>query len=131
MDEGDIADVDERAVDLFHRQVVDPLEYRWTGIKRDVPVEFAELLITGWQNQVLHGDGVDNVVGRDVVRLLGLLVEVDLNLEDLAAVGRGDCRAGDGCELRPDEVLSKIEQLHLRQSFARQRELQDGTLDAL
>ena len=64
-------------------------------------------------------------VGRDVVRLHGLLVEVNLRLQDFAAVGRGHGRAGDGGKLRADEVLPKIEQLHLRQLFARKRELQD------
>ena len=114
MDEGDVADVDDRTVDLFHRQVVDPLEHRRAGIERDVPIEFAEFLIARGQNQVLHGDGVDNVVGRNVVRLHGLLVEVDLRLQDLAAVGRGYRGAGDGRKLGSDEVLPQIEQLHLR-----------------
>ena len=66
-----------------------------------------------------------HVVGRDVVGLHRLLVEVDLHLQNLAAVGRRHGGAGDGRELRPDEVLAEIEQLHLRQLLARQRELQD------
>ena len=122
---GDVAHVDDGAVDLLDRQIVDLLEHRRTGIERDVPVEFADLLVAGRQDQVLHRDGVDDVVGRDVVGLHGLLVEIDLHLQDFAAVGRGHRRAGDGGKLRPDEVLPEVEQLHLRQLFARQRELQD------
>ncbi len=122
---GDVAHVDDRAVDLLHRQVVDPLEHDRAGIERDVPVELADLLVAGRQDQVLHRDGVDDVVGRNAVRLHGLLVEIDLHLQDLAAIGRGHRGARDGGELRPDEVLPEIEQLHLRQRLARQRELQD------
>ena len=66
-----------------------------------------------------------HVVGRHVVRLHGPLVEIDLGLQNFAAVGRGHRGARDGRELRPDEVLAEIEQLHLRQLFAGQRQLQD------
>ena len=59
------------------------------------------------------------------MRLHGLLIEIDLRLQDLAAVRGWHRRAGDGGELRPDEVLSKIEQLHLRQLLAEERKLQD------
>ena len=54
-----------------------------------------------------------------------LLVEIDLNLPNLAAVRRGHRGAGDGGQLRADEVLPVVEQLHLRQLVARQRQLQD------
>ena len=54
-----------------------------------------------------------------------LLIEIDLHLQNLAAIGRRHRGAGDRRELRPDEVLAEIEQLHLRQLLARQRELQD------
>ena len=59
------------------------------------------------------------------MRLHRLLVEIDLHLQDLAAIGRRHRRALDRGELRPDEVLPEIEQLHLRQRLARQRKLQD------
>ena len=55
-----------------------------------------------------------------------VLVEIDLNLQDLAAVGRGHRGPCDGRQLRPDEVLAGVEDLGLRQRLARQRQLQDG-----
>ena len=47
-----------------------------------------------------------------------LLVEVNLNLQDLAAIGGGHRRARDRGELRSNEILAEIEQLHLRQLWA-------------
>ena len=122
---GDVVQVDDRAVDLLHRQVVDPVEQHGAGVERDVPVELADLGVAGRQDQVLRRDGVDHVFGRDVVRLHGLLVEIDLRLKNFAAIGRGHRGAGDGGKLRPDEILPEIEQLHLRQLLARQSQLQD------
>ena len=48
-----------------------------------------------------------------------------MGLQDFAAVRRGHGGAGDGGELRADEILAEIEQPHLRQVFAGQRQLQD------
>ena len=59
------------------------------------------------------------------MRLNCLLVEVDLHLQNLAAIRRRHCGAVDGGELRADEILPEIEQLHLRQLLARQCELED------
>ena len=122
---GDIAQRDDRAVDLLHRKVVDPVEQHRARVERDVPVELADLGVTGRQHEILRRDRVDHVGRRHVVRLHGLLIEVDLRLENLAAVGGRHRRAGDGGKLRPNEILPEIEQLHFRQFFAGQRQLQD------
>ena len=110
---------------FLHRQVVDLVELHGARVERHVPVELADLSVARRQNQVLRRDGVEHIVGRDVVRLHSLLVEIDLGLQNLAAVGRGHRGARDCRELRPDEVLAEIEQLHLRQLLARERQLQD------
>ncbi len=125
MDVGNVMHVDDEVLDFLHRQLVDLVEHGGTGVEGHVPVEFADLLVAGRQNEVLRGDGVDDVLGRDAVRLHRLLIEIDLHLQDLATIGRGHRRSLDGGKLRPDEVLSEIEQLHLGQRPARQRKLQD------
>ena len=122
---GDVANVDDRAVDLLHRQIVDSVEDNRAGIERNVPVELADLGVAGGQHQVLRRDGIDDVVGRYVVCLHGPLVEIDLGLQNLAAIRGRHGGAGHGGKLRTDEILPEIEQLHFRQLLARQRQLQD------
>ena len=46
------------------------------------------------------------------VRLHRMLVEIDLDLQNLAAVGRGNCSAADRRQLRPDEILPSSLSLH-------------------
>jgi len=125
MHEGDVAHVDDGVVDLLDGQIVDLLEFDRAGVERDVPIELAFLFVAGRKDQVLDRNGVDHVVGGDVVRLHRLLIEVDLHLQDFATIGRGNGGAGDGGKLRADKVLPEIEQLHLRQLFARQSKLKD------
>ena len=123
MHERDVVNVYDRAVDLFQREIVDPVEQDGTGVQRDVPVELADLFVPGRDDEVLRRDGVDDIVGRNIERLQGLLIEIDLNLQDFAAIRRRHRGACDGGQLRTNEVLTAIEQLHLRQLFARKREL--------
>ena len=123
---GDVANIDDGAVDLLDRQVVDLFQRHRAGVQSDVPVELAQLLVAGRQNQILHRDRVHHIIGRYVVGLHGFLIQIDLDLQNLAAIGRRDSGSGDRRKLRPNEVLPKVEQLHLRQFLARQRQLQDG-----
>ena len=122
---GHVAQIDYRVVDLLHRQIVDVLQQNRAGIERDVPVEFADLGVAGRQHKILRRYGVDDVIRRYVVRLHGVLIEVDLGLENFSAVRRGHCGAGNGRKLRADEVLPVVEQLHLRHLLAGERQLQD------
>ena len=50
MYEGDVVYVDDRAVDLLHRQVVDLVDRGGAGVKHHVPVELADLLVAGRQD---------------------------------------------------------------------------------
>ena len=47
MHEGDVAHVDDRAIHLFHRKIVDAVEQHRAGVERHVPVEFADLRVAG------------------------------------------------------------------------------------
>jgi hypothetical protein len=59
------------------------------------------------------------------VGLHRLLIQINLDLQDLAAIGGRHCRPRDGGKLRADEILPVIEQLHLRELLARERKLQN------
>ncbi|OIQ68485.1 hypothetical protein GALL_499220 [mine drainage metagenome] len=115
VDMGNVMHVDDRVVDFLDRQFVDLVEQGGTGVEGHVPVELADLLVAGRQDQVLRRNGVDDVLGRDAVRLHRLLIEIDLHLQNLAAIGRRHRRPLDRGKLRPDEILSEVEQLHLGQ----------------
>ena len=125
MDVCDVVEVNDGAVGLLHRQVIETVEKDRARVQRDVPVELSNFRVAGRQNEILRGNRVDNVVGRNVVRLHGLLVEIHLGLKNLPAVRRWHRRAGHRGELRTDEILPEIEKLHLRQLFSGQRQLQD------
>ncbi len=81
-----IADVDHRTV---HREFVEPVHDGRAGIQRYVPLELADLLCAGRQHEVLRRYGIDDVVGRDVMRLHRLLIEVDLPLRTFPPYGGG------------------------------------------
>ena len=106
---GDVADMNDCAVNLLHRKIVNVIQQVGTCIEVNVPFEFADLLRAGWKHQVLRRDRVDNIVCRYIVGLHRLLIEVDLRLENLATIRGRQCGAVDGCELRANEILAKIE----------------------
>ena len=84
---GDVADMNDCAVDLLHRQIVNMIQQGGTCIEVHVPLEFADFLGPSRKHQVLRRDRVDDIVGRHIVRLHRLLIEVDLRLEDFATIG--------------------------------------------
>ncbi len=59
--------------------------------------------------QVLRGDGVDHVDGRETLGLQRRNVDVHRNLALFSAVGPGDCRSGHVRQLVADQVGSEIE----------------------
>src|SRR6202521_3859295 len=106
---GDVADMNDCAVNLLQREVVDVIQQGGTCIEIDVPLELADFLGPSRKNQVLRGDRVDDIVGRHIVRLHRPLIEVDLRLENFATIRRRQGSAVDGCELWSNEILAKIE----------------------
>ncbi len=81
-----VADVDDCAIDPFNREVIESLDKSRARIQRHIPLEFSDLLRAGRQHEVLRRYGIDDVVGRDMVRLHRLLIEIDLRLKDFSAV---------------------------------------------
>ena len=116
---GDVADEHGRPADDADRQVVQFVQTLRRSVEVDDVFEVADLLRADGRDDVLAADRVDDVLRRKSVGLQFILVDVDLDLKGLASVGRRDRRTGDGGELRPDEVLAVVEDLRLRQRFAR------------
>src|SRR6202043_4279518 len=106
---GDVANMNDCAVDLLQRKVVNVIQQGGTCIEIDVPFELTDFLGPSRKNQILRGDRVDDIVGRYIVRLHRPMIEGDLRLENFATIWRRQGRAIDGCELRANEILAKIE----------------------
>src|SRR5208282_5998693 len=93
----------------------------------DAVLELAHLDGAGGENNVLRVYGVDDVDGLEAEGLELGQVEIDLNLGNLAAVGKGRSCAGNGGEIVAQKVLAKIEELLLGQCFAAEPELNNGS----
>ena len=122
---GDVANEHGRAVDDADRHVVELVEPGWRTVERHDIFEVADLFGSDGRDDILPADRVDHVLRRQSVGLQLVLIDVDLHLEDLASVGRGNRRACDLRQLRPDEILSGVLKLRLRERLARQRQLND------
>ena len=122
---GDVVDEYGRAVDDADGQIIEFVETVRRPIEIDDIFEVADLLCADRRHDVLPSDRVDDVLRRKSVGLQFILVDIHLDLKELASIGRGDRRTGDGGELRPNEVLAIVVDLRLRERFARQRELDD------
>ncbi len=97
---------------------------RAVGLELDIR-SWPILAVPDGQDQVLRGDGVDDVGGRQTLGLQRLDVEVDLNLALLAAIRIRDLRALHGGELGTDEVQAEVVQLLLGESLAGEAKLQN------
>ena len=93
---GDVANENRRAVDDADRHIVELVEALRRTVERDDIFELADLFGADRRDDVLPADRVDDVLRRQPVGLQLVLIDVDLDLEDLAAVRRGNRRAGDG-----------------------------------
>ena len=119
MDIGDIVDIEGDAVDVANGQIVQFGDAARRVVESDDVLELADLLGSDRRYDVLPRDRLDHVLRRQPVSLQLVLVEVDLDLQHLAAIWRGDRRPGDSRELWTDEVLSGVENLGLGKVFAR------------
>ena len=89
---GDVAHVDDRAIDGLDRQIVEGGDRGRRIVQIHRVFELADLLGADRGDQVLDRQGVDDVVRGDAVGVQRLLVEVGLDLPDLAAIGQRNRR---------------------------------------
>ncbi len=122
---GHVPDIDDGAVDLPDRQVVQCVDRRWAAVEQHVVLRAPDLDRAGREDEILRADRIDDVDRRQPVCLEGLRVQVDHDLTRLPAVGKGHLGALDGGELGADEVQAVVVELLLRQRLARDGELQD------
>ena len=100
-------------------------------------IEFGALLVASWyskraylygsgrQNQILHADGVDYIVGGKSSGLKRLKIEIYLHLPLLAAVGIGAFSTFDGGELGADEIQAVVVELLFGKALTRETKLQN------
>ena len=118
-------DIDRDSVDVADREVVQFRDPAGGVIEVDNIFEFADFLGAHRGDDVLPRDRVDHVLRRQSVGLQLVLVEIDLDLQHLAAIRRRDRGSRDGRQLRTDEILPGVEYLRLREGVAGERQLQD------
>ena len=87
---GHVAHVDDRSVDGLDRQVVESGDRAGRVVQIHRVFERADLLGSDRGDQVLERQGVDDVVRGDAVGVQRLLVEVGLDLPNLAAIGQAE-----------------------------------------
>ena len=84
---GHVTHIDHRAVDGLDRQIVERGNIAGRSVQIDGVFERADFLGPGRSDQVLNRQGVDHVVCGECLGLQRLLIEVDLHLPRLAAIG--------------------------------------------
>lgn len=92
---GDIVKEDRCAVDDANGQVVELGEPGRRTVERDRVFKVANLLRSDRRHDVLLADRVDDVLCGEPVSFQLLLINIDLYLENLAAIWRRNRGAGD------------------------------------
>ena len=92
----------------------------------DLVFEVADLGGAGGENDVLRGDGVDDVGRGEAFGLERGQVEIHLHLALLAAIGIGNAGALYRDQLGADEVEAEVVQLLFGEALPGEAELKDG-----
>ena len=108
---GHIADVDHRSVHSLDWHVVQLVNDLQSGVGLHRVLEAVDLHGAGGRDEVLGGDGVDHVGGRQTLGLERMQIDVHLHLARLAAVGIGRLRALNGRQLDCDIDSCCVRQL--------------------
>ena len=123
---GHVADVNHSAVHGLDGQIVQVVDHARRGVCLDGVLEAVDLHRAGGHDQVLRGDSVDHISGRQSLGLERVQVNVHLNLALLSAVGEGRLRSLDGCQLGSNRIRAQVEDLLLVESFAGKTQHQNG-----
>src|ERR1700755_745099 len=115
---GDIANVNRRTIQGVNGQVIQLFYGRRGTVRFHLVFELGNLGGARRQDQVLGGDGIDDIGGRQTFGLERLQIEIALYLTLLSPIGIWNTGAIDGDKLGADEVQAVIVELLLRQSFA-------------
>ncbi len=110
---GDVAHIDDSAIDRFYRQTVEGIDRRRRVVQVDRIFVGADLLRSDRRDQVLQRERVDDVVRGNAVLMQSLLIEIGLDLAHLAAEGKRQRGTRNGGQSRADEIERRIEDLGL------------------
>ena len=122
---GDIAHENGVAVDLLDRESVDRVERVRTVVHRQRVVLAADLHIPGRQDHILALERLADIRGGQAARLQCTLVEIRHHDSRFAAVGIRHFGAVHDGKTGPNDVLSQVVQLGIRERLARQAQLDD------
>ena len=123
MDIGDVTHEDDRAVDHFHRQIVEVRDSLGGIVEIDCEFVGPNLLCSDRIDLVLQGERLADVCGRKTVGAQRILVEVDLHRPCRPAIRIRDLSARYRYKLRPDEIQGEIGQFNLGVRVAGQSQL--------
>jgi len=125
-DVGNVAQIDGGVTDDFNGEVVEFRDGSEAGVYADVVLKFADFRGARGKNHVLLLDGEKHVLWRESLGLKEGGVEIDHDLALLSTVRERYDRAGNGDELRTEEILPQVVQFLLREPLAGKAELDNG-----
>ena len=110
---GDVAHIDDGAVDGFHGKIVEGFDRFRRVVQVDGIFVGADLLGSDRRDQVLQRERVDDVVRGNAVLMQSLLIEIGLDLAHLAAERKRQGSPRNRCQCRADEIQRR----HRRSGF--------------
>ena len=124
-DVGDIAQQNDPAIDIAHRQVEKLGDGDRAGVDADGEIAATGAEGTGRQSLVLRGESAAHIRGGEPVGVERIGIQIDHDLPLGAAVGQGEAQAGDFLQLGAHGEPGKIEDRAVGERIGRQHELDD------
>ena len=123
---GDVFEVDRCAIDLLERKVSKAGERGGSAVEANVVFGRTDLCGATGLDDVLIADGGEDFGRREAFGLKFFGVEVHHDRTLATAVDAGDYGAGNGDQLRPDDVHTVVVELLLTEALAGESELENG-----